>query len=137
MLNPVTVERRLSRFDQVVGGVAAAAITAAVLLGQLIRAHLIGPALPPLCWSQILLGRECPGCGLTRSFAAIGRGAFREASLLNPLGPILFGVAVALLLTRAGRIALPRFRYWSEVDAGLAIGAVLCLVVRTVAFYAA
>jgi hypothetical protein len=42
------------------------------------------------CWSRTVLGIPCPGCGLTRSFAAMAHGEFRSAFHFNPMGPILF-----------------------------------------------
>ena len=117
-------------FDKVVAGVSAAAIGAAVILG---RFDLVPSA--PLCWSVILFGRECPGCGLTRSFALIGRGAFRDANVMNPLGPILFVYLIALIAIRAGRALAPRFRWWWEVDVGFGATVVIALVVRTITFY--
>src|SRR5437870_4267222 len=101
--------------DRVALAFSLAAVAAAVAIGNV-------PALMPrvgLCISVLLFDRFCPGCGLTRSFAAIGRGALREANALNPLGPVLFGVLLLVAATRLGKGAWPRFRYWSEVDIAL------------------
>ncbi|MGB6065056.1 MAG: DUF2752 domain-containing protein [Desulfomonilaceae bacterium] len=46
--------------------------------------------LPNLCWSRSLLGISCPGCGLTRSFAAMARGEICTSWRLNHCGPMLF-----------------------------------------------
>jgi len=46
--------------------------------------------LPQTCVSRTLLGVPCPGCGLTRSFAALIRGDLLKAVILNPMGPVLF-----------------------------------------------
>jgi hypothetical protein len=46
--------------------------------------------LPETCMSRLILGVSCPGCGLTRSFAATAHGEFWRAFLFNPMGPILF-----------------------------------------------
>ena len=118
-------------FDRIVVAVSAAAIAAAVIVGHF---DLVPDA--PICWSQILLGRECPGCGLTRSFALIGRGAVRDANVMNPLGPILFAWLIALIVIRAGRAWAPRFRWWSEIDVAFSATVVIALVVRTITFYA-
>jgi len=108
-----------------------AAIGAAVLLGHV-------PALiprGPICISVLLLHRQCPGCGLTRSFAAIGRGALGAANELNPLGPILFGVLVVVAATRLAKAAWPRFAYWSEVDVALTGFVAIAIAVRAFTFY--
>jgi hypothetical protein len=46
--------------------------------------------VPDTCLSRTLLGISCPGCGLTRSFAAMARGEVCAAFRLNLCGPILF-----------------------------------------------
>ncbi len=46
--------------------------------------------LPNMCWSRSLLGISCPGCGLTRSFAAMARGEIPAAWQFNHCGPMLF-----------------------------------------------
>ena len=118
-------------FDRVILVIAVAAIAAAIVVG---RFDLVPNA--PLCWSVILLGRECPGCGLTRSFALIGRGAFHEANLMNPLGPILFVYLIALIAIRIGRATTSRFRWWWEIDVAFGAAVVIALVGRTITFYA-
>lgn len=126
----------MNLFDRIVVAVSAAAIAAAVVLGQLAaRGHDL-VTNTPLCWSQIFLGRECPGCGLTRSFLMIGRGAVRDANVMNPLGPILFAWLIALIAIRAGRALAPRFRWWREMDVAFGASVVMALVVRTITFYA-
>ena len=57
--------------------------------GQVI-VPLINTPLPPLCTLKRLTGLDCPGCGLTRSFVALGHGQWREAVRWNPAGPIWF-----------------------------------------------
>ena len=46
--------------------------------------------LPDTCLSRTVLGISCPGCGLTRSFAATSRGEIQTALWFNPCGPMLF-----------------------------------------------
>jgi Protein of unknown function (DUF2752) len=124
--------RRLSPADLFALAVACMAVVAAVVAGRIPRGTLAGT---PLCWSVILFHHECPGCGLTRSFAAIGRGAIGEANTLNPLGPILFAWAIAVILIRCGKALAPRFRYWSEIDIAFAAAALLSIVTRSLLFY--
>jgi hypothetical protein len=123
---------RLSIADRLTLAMAAAALAAAFVAAALPHGML---GSTPLCWSVILLHRECPGCGLTRSFAAIARGDLQTANVLNPLGPVLFGWAVAVIVIRLGKRFLPRFPYWMEIDGALAAGVVLMLIVRAVLFY--
>jgi hypothetical protein len=121
---------RLSLPDRVALALATLALLAAVVAA---RAPL--SSAPPLCWSVILLGRECPGCGLTRSFAALGRGDVHAANALNPLGPMLLAYAVAVIAVRLGKVAAPRFPWWGELDAGLAGAMVVAVMARTLLFY--
>jgi len=110
-----------------------AAVAAAVAIGNI-------PALMPgrpLCPSVLLFHRECPGCGLTRSFAAIGRGALGDAAALNPLGPILFGVLLAVAAARVAKSAWPRFRHWGAVDAALVALTAIAVAARAITFYCA
>jgi hypothetical protein len=117
-------------FDRAVVIFSLAAIAGAIVVGQL---DLV-PA-GTICWSVILLGRECAGCGLTRSFAAIGRGDIAAAVDANPLGPILFAWLVALVAIRLLKRFAPRFRYSSEVDAAFAAAVAVTMLTRLVLFY--
>jgi hypothetical protein len=51
--------------------------------------------LPPTCLSQSLLGIECPGCGLTRSFVCLASGDWRGSFHMHRLGWLL---ALAVLV---------------------------------------
>lgn len=124
---------RLSVGDRVTLILAIAAIAAAPLLGAIPKQTL---ASRPLCFSVILFHRECGGCGLTRSFAAIGRGSWSDANALNPLGPMLFVWAIAVVAIRIGRALLP-WPYWTEIDIAFAAAAAIALVTRLALFYLA
>lgn len=50
--------------------------------------------LPPLCTWKRLMGSDCPGCGLTRSFAALVRGEWSTAWRFNAAGWMFFAVCV-------------------------------------------
>jgi hypothetical protein len=117
--------------DRVIATLAVLTLLTAPLLGAIPKHQL---QAVPLCWSVLLFHRECAGCGLTRSFAAIGRGSLSEANAWNPLGPILFAWAAAVVLIRAGRSARPS-RYWTHIDVAFAVGAAIALIVRLVLFY--
>ena len=125
--------RSLSIADRVTLLLALLALASAPLLGAIPKKTL---AARPLCFSVILFHRECAGCGLTRSFAAIGRGSFADANALNPLGPMLFAWAIAIVAIRVGRAVYP-WRYWTEIDIAFAAAMAIALIVRLVSFYLA
>ncbi|MBX3420618.1 MAG: DUF2752 domain-containing protein [Pirellulaceae bacterium] len=52
-------------------------------------------ALPDACTSYRLLGVDCPGCGLTRSFVHLSRGNLAAAWQLNPVGIALYVLVIA------------------------------------------
>jgi hypothetical protein len=122
---------RIEIRDRVILTLAALTLLSAPLLGTIPKERMTGT---PLCWSVIFFHRECAGCGLTRSFAAIGRGSLTEANAFNPLGPILFAWAVSVVAIRAGRMVRPS-PYWTAVDVAFACAAVIALVTRLVLFY--
>ena len=49
-----------------------------------------GAELPGLCASQSLFGAICPGCGLTRSFAALCHGDVSAAIAAHPGGALVY-----------------------------------------------
>jgi hypothetical protein len=54
--------------------------------------HVWTPSGDPataLCLSRRLLHLPCPGCGLTRAFAALAKGEWAAALRLHPLAPVL------------------------------------------------
>ena len=51
-----------------------------------------------LCGFKALTGLPCPGCGLTHSFCAIGKGGLRESFAFNAVGPPLFVVSILVWL---------------------------------------
>jgi hypothetical protein len=54
-----------------------------------------------LCGMKRLTGLPCPGCGLTHSFCAIGRGDLMSGFAFNLLGPPLYFCAILLWLRSA------------------------------------
>ena len=67
-------------------------VTASVLLTpDPIRLSLFGWQLPPMCVFKALTGHDCPGCGLTRSFAYMGHVDPLTAFRMHVLGPVLYG----------------------------------------------
>jgi len=51
-----------------------------------------------VCGFKALTGLPCPGCGLTHSFCAIGKGDLGEAFAFNAVGPPLFAVSILVWL---------------------------------------
>lgn len=73
---------------------------------------------PLVCTFRQLTHLDCPSCGLTRAFRAMGRLRLAEAFGYNPLGPLVFVVALgawvvalAMLLTR-GALRIPA--WWAR-----------------------
>jgi hypothetical protein len=54
-----------------------------------------------ICGFKNFTGLPCPGCGLTHSFCALGKGEFINAFAFNWLGPLLFLVLVLLWIRSA------------------------------------
>jgi len=90
--------------------------------------------LPETCPARAWSGRDCPGCGLTRSFILLAHGRFRESVHMHRLGWMM---AVAVLLQfpyrllslrRPDRPLLPRPVLWV-----FGWGLIVALVVNWVA----
>jgi hypothetical protein len=102
-------------------------------LGMLL-AELPRAGVPSLCLFRAVTHLDCPGCGLTRAFRAMGRLQVGEAFGYNPLGPPLFlfatglwGFCLTALLSR-GRVPIPG--WWTRWRRHLFYGGValyLCL----------
>jgi Protein of unknown function (DUF2752) len=70
------------------------------------------PALPHygLCVFHWLTGSPCPFCGLTRSLSFLAHGRWDLAVSFHPLGPLVFGLLLALLFGNLLRLGLPGLR---------------------------
>lgn len=67
--------------------------------------------LPQLCTFRSLLGYDCPGCGMTRSFVYSARFRFADAWAIHPMGTVLavyLAVSVPHRLWRIGRWGVGR-----------------------------
>jgi hypothetical protein len=53
-----------------------------------------GAGWMPGCFFRRITGLECPGCGMTRATHAVLHGRFAEAFRLNPVGVVLFPLAM-------------------------------------------
>jgi len=60
--------------------------------------------IPELCSSKRIFDKECPGCGLTRSFICLAKGDFARAWLLNPGGVLLFSIAAIQIPYRSWQL---------------------------------
>lgn len=65
--------------------------------------------LPSICPFHNLSGLPCPGCGLTRSFVCLAHGQISMAFEFHPLGPLLFGAALFLIINSLIGRSNPRF----------------------------
>jgi hypothetical protein len=99
------------------------AISAAVLMlafalvevpgGRVAVRGLAGHPLPPSCVPRALLGIQCPGCGLTRSFIHLAEGDWRASWRSHRLGVLVAAVVAfqipyrLLALRRPGRPPIP------------------------------
>lgn len=73
--------------------VALAALTAVLALS--VAWHPLDDGGVVLCAFRGVTGLPCPGCGLTRSFCAMGKGELARAFEFHALGPALFAAACA------------------------------------------
>src|SRR4030095_10821339 len=63
-----------------------------------------------LCGFQWLTQRPCRFCGLTRSLSLLSRGQYKLALGFHPLGPLVFGILLALFLSSLVRLVFPAVR---------------------------
>ncbi len=111
-----------------------------ILAASLALAILAGRGVDPianldLCWSRVLLHRDCPGCGLTRSFVALAGGKLARAFACNPTGPLLFGAVLLSTVLHAIRLAGAPLRRIVLLDSLLWGTAMTTLLVHAVHFY--
>ncbi len=92
--------------------------------------HPSGGADSSICLFRRATGIPCPGCGLTRSFAALAKGHFRLAFGFHPFA---FAIALEVLAVYLvwGWLALNRRSWperWSKRVGPLAVGHIAALV---------
>ena len=68
-----------------------------------------------VCGFKRLTGLPCPGCGLTHSFCAIGKGHLLAAFGFNLLGPVLF-LTFALVWFRSACVLLNKMGAVERLD---------------------
>jgi hypothetical protein len=77
-------------------------LTAALAVGgAFLLPRVWAGAGPVVCPSRLVTGIPCPGCGLTRAFAALGHGDPAGAFRCHPFALLLFA-GLVLLLVEAG-----------------------------------
>ncbi len=87
--------------------------------------------LPDGCLSRRLLGWDCPGCGLTRSFIQMSHGDWGKALQFNYAGPIVYLFTVFQLpwqsfqLIRIVRGQAPLFSPWLFLLPGVVLGSLV------------
>ncbi|WP_202617290.1 DUF2752 domain-containing protein [Roseimaritima sediminicola] len=78
-----------------------AMVTAARLLQfeppRTVRLPWIDQPLPESCNARRVLGIDCPGCGLTRSFILSAHGEVRQALAIHPPGTVAFFFLCAMI----------------------------------------
>jgi len=99
----------------------------------MIAVECLPPSHTTICGFRVVTGLDCPSCGLTRAFRAMGRldvaGAFRY----NALGPVVFLGALALwgyaigMLCTGGRIRLPAWWQRQQVRVAWIVLAIFIL----------
>jgi Protein of unknown function (DUF2752) len=78
--------------------------------------HPAGGDYWSICGFKNATGLPCPGCGLTHSFCAFGKGHLLSAFAWNLLGPPLF-LLFLLVWVRAGCVLMNRQRFPRAFDA--------------------
>lgn len=68
-----------------------------------------------VCGFKNMTGLPCPGCGLTHSFCALGKGDLPSAFAFNALGPLLF-LGLALIWARAALVLASKTEAVDAID---------------------
>jgi hypothetical protein len=92
----------------VLGVCGAVVLLAAILVPTPDVVSLFGTPIPELCTYRRVLGIECPGCGLTRSFSFMAHGSWLEALKVNWMGPPFFIVVASQIPYRLFRLVRGR-----------------------------
>lgn len=88
----------------------------------LLRSFQPGQAEFYLCVFRNLTGVPCPGCGLTRAFAALASADFSAATRLHPLAPLLAVETVVLWLAWGVHRGRPLMSFLRANGTALAVG---------------
>ena len=112
-------------------------LLAAILAASVLLPPALVDAGPPLCGFSQLIEHPCPGCGLTRSFVAMGHASVGRAFEFHAFGPALFLLAcVGILWFGVGLVrgaALPspmRLRWFRWLSYAFAASWIIWGIVR-------
>lgn len=119
---------RASSTHRLVAAILGVLLLAAVAVGQaeLWLSWFALEELPVACAFRRATGLPCPGCGLTRAWAALGRGAVGESLGHHRLGWLVMAYVAAQFVRHVVWLAWPRARValcrpGSWLDWGLAV----------------
>ena len=70
------------------------------------RIVLFGHRLPETCFSKLMLGRPCLGCGTTRSLVLAIHGRWAESRAMHPAGIWFLGFLLCQLLLRMALLVI-------------------------------
>lgn len=82
--------------------IAAAAVGAMALTAAVAIPRSIATSGPVLCPFRLVTGLPCPGCGLTRSWVAVGHGDVHDAFAYNAFGPLSMAFVAVMVVVAAG-----------------------------------
>ena len=95
--------------------IAAAVVGATALTTAVVVPESMSTTGPVLCPFRLVTGLPCPGCGLTRSWVAIGHGDLHSAFAYNAFGPLSMAF-VASLVVLVAIVAVTAPRRLSRVE---------------------
>ncbi len=120
---------------------ALALLVASLLLPLLAFDWVTAPQSIVLCPLRAVTGIPCPSCGLTRALAHLERGHWAEALAFHPFSPLLFLLALTLIILLLLELATHRTLIFNPLKSRRGVYALFAVVivfqiVRTVIFFA-
>lgn len=120
---------------------ALALLTGSLLLPFLAFDWVTSPNPLVLCPLRAVTGIPCPSCGLTRALAHLERGHLAEAMKFHPFSPLLFLLALALIILLLMELATRKAIIANPLKSRRGIYVLFAVVVlfqvsRTVIFFA-
>jgi hypothetical protein len=120
---------------------ALALLAGSLLLPLLAFDWVTAPNSLVLCPLRAVTGIPCPSCGLTRAMAHLERGHWAEALKFHPFSPLLFVLALALILLLLLELATRKAIIFNPLKSRRGIYVLFAVVAvfqvwRTVIFFA-